>query len=174
VGLRWWRPPQALSRAFEPQADAGWPPPLASPVSFRRATQTYKAVGRAIQHSQASLRALAKRYGINQKTVAKWKGRTSVADLPTGPKKPKSTVLTTEEEAVVVAFRRHTLLPLDDCLYALQPTIAHLTRSSLHRCLQRHGVSRLPQMEGDKEPRSKFKTYPIGFFHVDFAEVQTA
>src|SRR5580704_11943997 len=34
---------QALSRAFEPQADAGWPPPLASPVSFRRATQTYKA-----------------------------------------------------------------------------------------------------------------------------------
>ena len=135
---------------------------------------TTEAVRRAIQHSQASLRALAKRYGINQKTVAKWKGRTSVADLPTGPKKPKSTVLTTEEEAVVVAFRRHSLLPLDDCLYALQPTIAHLTRSSLHRCLQRHGVSRLPQMEGDKEPRRTFKTYPIGFFHVDIAEVQTA
>src|ERR1700722_20365527 len=51
VGLRWWRPHQALSRAFEPQADAGWPPSLASPVSFRRATQTYKAVRRAIQHS---------------------------------------------------------------------------------------------------------------------------
>ena len=51
VGLRWWRPHQALSRAFEPLADAGWPPPLASPVSFRRATQTYKAVRRAIQHS---------------------------------------------------------------------------------------------------------------------------
>ena len=47
-----------------------------------------KAVRRAIQHSQASLRALAKRYGINQKTVAKWKGRTSVADAPTGPKEP--------------------------------------------------------------------------------------
>ena len=135
---------------------------------------TTEAVRRAIQHSQASLRALAKRYGINQKTVAKWKGRTSVADLPTGPKKPKSTILNPEEEAVVVAFRRHTLLPLDDCLYALQPTIPHLTRSSLHRCLQRHGISRLPQMEGDKEPRRKFKTYPIGFFHVDIAEVQTA
>ena len=135
---------------------------------------TTEAVRRAIQHSQESLRALAKRYGINQKTVAKWKGRTSVTDLPTGPKKPKSTVLTTEEEAVVVAFRRHTLLPLDDCLYALQPTIPHLTRSSLHRCLQRHGVSRLPQMEGDKEPRRTFKTYPIGFFHIDIAEVQTA
>src|SRR5262249_34193619 len=70
---------------------------------------------------------------INPKTVAKWKERSFVADLPTGPKQPSSTVLSIEEEAIVVAFRRHTLLPLDDCLYALQPTIPHLTRSSLHR-----------------------------------------
>ena len=74
------------------------------------------AVGRAIEHSQESLRALAKRYGVNPKTIAKWKARTSVSDLPTGPKAPRSTVLSGEEEAVVVAFRRHTLLPLDDCL----------------------------------------------------------
>lgn len=126
------------------------------------------------QHSQESLRALAKRYGINQKTVAKWKKRTSVADVPTGPKNPTSTVLSIEEEAVIVAFRRHTLLPLDDCLYALQSTIPALTRSSLHRCLQRHGISRLPEIEGDKEPKKRFKSYPIGFFHIDIAEVQTA
>lgn len=104
---------------------------------------TTEAVRRAIQHGQASLRALAKRYGINQKTVAKWKKRTSVADVPTGPKNPSSTVLTIEEEAVIAAFRQHTLLPLDDGLYALQPTIPSPTRSSLHRCLQRHGISRL-------------------------------
>lgn len=61
------------------------------------------------------------------------------------------------EEAIIVAFRWHTLLPLDDCLYALQPTIPHLTRSSLHRCLQRHGISRLPDVEGDKAPKKKFK-----------------
>jgi DNA-binding transcriptional regulator YiaG len=48
---------------------------------------TTTAVRRAIQHSQESLRALANRYGINQKTVAKWKKRTSAADLPTGPKR---------------------------------------------------------------------------------------
>ena len=47
---------------------------------------TTEAVRRAIQNSQESLRALAKRYGINQKTVAKWKQRETVADLPTGPK----------------------------------------------------------------------------------------
>ena len=55
---------------------------------------TTEAVRRAIQHSQESLRALSKRYGINQKTVAKWKRRTSVADVPTGPKAPRPTVLT--------------------------------------------------------------------------------
>ena len=72
---------------------------------------TTEAIRRAIQHSEESLRTLAKRYGINQKTVAKWKKRASVADLPTGPKQPKSTVLSIEEEAIIVAFRRHTLLP---------------------------------------------------------------
>ena len=70
---------------------------------------TTEAVRRAIQHSQESLRALAKRYGVNPKTIAKWRARTSVCDRPTGPKKPKSTVLSVEEEAVVIAFRRHTL-----------------------------------------------------------------
>src|SRR5262249_40243359 len=84
---------------------------------------TTEAVRRAIQNSQESLRGLAKRYGINQKTVAKWKRRETVADLPTGPKKAKSTLLSIEEEAIIIAFRRHTLLSLDDCLYALQPTI---------------------------------------------------
>lgn len=125
---------------------------------------TTEAVRRAIQNSQESLRALSRRYGINQKTVAKWKKRTSLADLPTGPKEQHSTVLSVEHEAVIVALRRHTLLPLDDCLYALQPTIPHLTRSSLHRCLQRHGISRLPDVQGNKEPKKKFKSYPIGYF----------
>jgi transposase InsO family protein len=120
------------------------------------------------------LRALSRRYGINQKTVAKWKRRTSVADIPTGPKNARSTVLSVEEEAVVVAFRRHTLLPLDDCLYALQPTIPHLTRSSLHRCLQRNGISQLPKVEGEASAKRQFKVYPIGYFHIDIAEVRTA
>jgi len=43
----------------------------------------------------------------------------------------------------------------------------------LHRCLQRHGIGRLPDIEGDKEPKKRFKSYPIGFFHIDIAEVQT-
>ena len=135
--------------------------------------RTTEATRRAIQNSQESLRALASRYGINIKTVEKWKKREFLSDAPMGPKILKSTVLTAEEEAVIVTFRKHTLLPLDDCLYALQETIPHLTRSSLHRCLQRHGISRLPETKGEKQPKQKFDSYPIGFFHVDITEVRT-
>jgi transposase InsO family protein len=117
---------------------------------------------------------LSRELGIHPKTVAKWRRRETVEDRKTGPKEPRSTVLSAAEEATVVAFRRHTLLPLDDCLYALQPSIPHLTRSALHRCLQRHGISRLPDVEGDKPKRQRFKRYPIGFFHMDIAELQTA
>src|SRR5206468_8565737 len=111
---------------------------------------------------------------LNAKTVAKWRKRTSVEDAPMGPRLPHSTVLTAEQEAVIVAFRKRTLLPLDDCLYALQATIPQLTRSSLHRCLERHGISRLPEVEGEKPRKKKFDIYPIGFFHIDLAEVRTA
>jgi hypothetical protein len=75
-----------------------------------------------------------------------------------GPKAPRSTVLTPAEEAIVVAFRQKTLLPLDDVLGCLRDTIPNLSRSALHRCLQRHGISRLP-VEETKEQRKRFKTY---------------
>ena len=135
--------------------------------------RTTAAVRRAIQNSQASIRSLAEQYGINPKTVAKWRKRTDVQDAPMGPKQAHSTVLSTEAEALVVAFRKHTLLPLDDCLYVLQETIPHLTRSALHRCLQRHGISRLPEVGDKPAKKSRFKAYPIGYFHLDIAEVQT-
>ncbi len=83
-------------------------------VLHSRATTT-EAVRRAIQHSQESIAALAEKHGINPKTVQKWKKRRFVSDAPMGPKNVRSTVLTPEEEAAVVAFRRYTLLPLDDC-----------------------------------------------------------
>jgi transposase InsO family protein len=134
---------------------------------------TTEAVRRAIQRSQESVRALARRHSISPTTIQKWRRRQTTADAAMGPKQPHSPVLTLEQEAVIVAFRRHTLLPLDDCLYALQPTIPALTRSSLHRCLQRHGISRLPEVEGDKPEKQRFKAYPIGYFHIDIAEVRT-
>jgi transposase InsO family protein len=135
--------------------------------------RTTAAVRRTIQQSQESIAKLAARYHLNPKTVAKWKKRPGVQDAPMEPKHPSSTVLNRAEEALIVAFRKHTLLPLDDCLYASQATLPHLTRSALHRCLQRHGISRLPDLEGDTPQKRQFKPCPIGYFHIDIAEVRT-
>ena len=135
--------------------------------------RTTEAVRRAIQLQQESVRALARRFGVSPTTIQKWRKRTTTADAAMGPKEPRSTVLTPEQAAMDVAFRKHTLLPLDDCLYALQPSIPHLTRSTLHRCLERHGISRLPTVDADKPDRKRFKPYPIGYFHIDIAEVRT-
>ena len=120
-----------------------------------------------------SARALAARYGLNAKTVRKWRKRTTTADERMGPKTPKSTVLTPAEEAIVVAFRQKTLLPLDDVLGCLKDAIPNLSRSALHRCLQRHGISRLPAEE-TQQRRKGFKTYEIGFVHIDSCELPHA
>lgn len=105
---------------------------------------------------QASIRSLAQRHGVNPKTVAKWKRRTSTADARMGPKAPRSTVLSQEEEAIIIAFRKHTLLLLDDCLYALQ----HLTRLSLHRCLPRHGIFTVAGGRRRQTPQEELQGLP--------------
>jgi len=76
--------------------------------------RTTAAVRRAIQQSEESIAKLAERYGLNPKTVPKWKKRSWVQDAPVGPKQPSSTALN-REEPPIVAFN-HTLLPLDDYL----------------------------------------------------------
>jgi transposase-like protein len=140
---------------------------------LHKCARTTEALRRAIQDSQESIASLAERYDLNPKTVHKWKRRKFAHDAAMGPKDVRSTVLTAEEEAIAVAFRQMTLLPLDDCLYTLQSSIPKLTRSALHRCFKRHGISRLPDIDGDKPAKKKFKVYPIGYFHIDIAEVQT-
>ena len=91
-------------------------------VRHGSATTTH-AVRAAIQRSQASLTTLSRELGINPKTVAKWRKRATVEDMKTGPKAPHSTTLSEAEEAMVVAFRRHTLLPHDCCSGRLAPAV---------------------------------------------------
>jgi transposase-like protein len=125
-----------------------------------------------LKAAKAPARLLASQYGLNVKTVLKWRTRAEMADAPMGPR-PKSTVLTPAEEAIIVEFRRRTLLPLDDLLGCLKDTIPNLSRSALHRCLQRHGISRLPTGEAT-EKRRLFKTYDIGYIHIDSCELSHA
>ncbi|WP_137753691.1 IS481 family transposase [Sphingopyxis sp. L1A2A] len=107
---------------------------------------------------------------MNEKTVLKWRHRQSVEDMPMGPRERRSTVLSPMEEAAIVALRVQARLPLDDVYIALKDVIPQLTRSSLHRCLHRHGISRLPK--ADREKPKTFKDYEIGYFHIDIAELR--
>src|SRR6185295_18107071 len=82
-----------------------------------------------LQASQEATRVLVARYGLNPKTVQKWRKRTTTADQPMGPSRPRSTVLTEAEEAIIpgssprTPFRRRTLLALDDVLGCLHESI---------------------------------------------------
>src|SRR4051812_3053970 len=91
-----------------------------------------------------------------------------------GPRQPRSTVLTQAEEAIIVEFRRRTLLPLDDVMGCLRDTIPKLSRSALHRCLERHGISRLPRNEDTTSKRKRFAETTIGYVHIDICELRLA
>src|SRR5918993_4941026 len=124
--------------------------------------RTTPRVRAELQRAQEATRALAARHGLNPKTVAKWRRRTTTADRPMGPARPRSTALTEAEEAIVVEFRRRTLPPLDDVLGCLRETIPKLSRSALHRRLVRHGISRLPRDQGRASKRGRFAETRIG------------
>jgi hypothetical protein len=66
--------------------------------------RTTGAVHRAIQHNEEAEGA-GEAPGVNQKIVAHRKKRTVVKDPPIERKNPHSTVLTIEEEPVIVASR---------------------------------------------------------------------
>ena len=125
--------------------------------------RTTPRVRAELQASKEKTSALAERYGLSRTTVTKWRARTSTADAPMGPRSPRSTVLTLIEEAMIVEFRRRTLLPLDDVMGCLKDSIPNLTRSSLHRCLERHGISRLPDSQEKASKRGKFAETTIGY-----------
>jgi transposase len=130
--------------------------------SLHGSARTTPRVRAELQASKETSSTLARRYGLSRTTVNKWRTRTTTNDAPMGPTKPRSTVLTRTEEAMIVEFRRRTLLPLDDVLGCLRDSIPNLTRSSLHRCLERYGISRLPESPDKASKRGKFADVAIG------------
>jgi len=106
-----------------------------------------------MSHPQAEVVMICGRDRTRTQSVAARFGIPSITLDPAelcACEQPDAVTVCTPNEAHIVTFRKHTLLPHDDCLYAFQATIPHLTRSSLHRCLQRHGISRLPDVEDNK------------------------
>jgi transposase InsO family protein len=119
-----------------------------------------------IQQSTASTEALARELGIHRRTVARWRARGEVADRSTRPHR-LATTISDWEEALILELRRRLALPLDDIVEAMRRCInPKLSRSGVHRCLQRHGLS--ARLTPEKAPAAIFQTdAPAGFVHID-------
>jgi transposase InsO family protein len=63
---------------------------------------------------------------------------------------------------------------LDDVLGCLRGTIPRLSRSALHRCLVRHGISCLPRDDERASKRKRFAETTIGYVHIDVCELRLA
>ena len=134
--------------------------------------KTTAAIRAEIQNSKETIAGLAQRLSLNPKTVRYWKHAGRVTDKKSGPKNPRSTVLNELEEKAICEFRRLTKFSLDDVFISLKDKIPALTRSNLHRCLVRHGLNKLPKEDGQKKPKKPFKTYELGYVHIDITEIR--
>jgi len=132
--------------------------------------KTTPRIRKEIQESKESIAKLAIKYNLNPKTVHRWKRDTSTEDKKSGAKTIRSS-LSPMEQQIICEFRRTTKLSLDDCYIALKDTIPALSRSNLHRCLRRNGLSVLPKDDDEPREKKKFKEYDIGFVHVDITQV---
>jgi transposase InsO family protein len=118
-----------------------------------------------IQQSSASVAELALELGVNETTIRRWKNRTTVADGSHTPKR-LAISLTPLEEELALELRRKLALPLDDLAEVMRRCVnAKLSRSSIHRCLARHGLSRA-ERPAQKQP-GRFDRHPFGFVHID-------
>jgi transposase InsO family protein len=128
-----------------------------------------------IKASSQTLVELAERYDISRATARKWKQRETPQDLSHRPHK-LCTTLTPAQEALVVELRCLTLLALDDLVVVVREFInPEVSRSGLDRCLRRHGVANLRELQAKRradeglseQPIKTFKDYEPGFLHVD-------
>jgi transposase-like protein len=134
--------------------------------------KTTPRIRKEIQESEKSISELAQTLNLNVKTIKKWKDREGITDKKSGPKHRKS-VLTELEQMIICEVRQRLLLPLDELFIVLKPHMDKLTRSNLHRCLQHYGLSKLQKNTKERD-KKVFKTYDIGFVHIDITEVWCA
>jgi transposase-like protein len=118
-----------------------------------------------IQASGRPVAELARELGISETTVRRWRQRRTVSDRSSMPHR-LATGFSAEEETIAVELRTRLQLSLDDTLEVMRRCLrANISRSALHRCLKRQGISHRPR--DAKPPVQRFDPEPFGYVHVD-------
>ena len=126
-----------------------------------------------IQKSAASVRVLAKSYGVTETTIRRWRSRAgtvgAVADRSHKRHRLGQSTSMIEEE-IIVALRQDVGLSIEDIVHVIHQCVNNkLSRSAIYRCLKRHGVHSLPQNQPEVKatPHGRFDDVPCGFIHID-------
>tara|TARA_R110001583_G_scaffold53742_6_gene165384 strand:- start:3716 stop:4582 length:867 start_codon:yes stop_codon:yes gene_type:complete len=116
-----------------------------------------------IHESDLATAVLARLLKVSESTVRKWRKREFIEDASHLPKQ-LNTTLTLAQQYAVVHLRLRLKLSLDELLNVCKEFInANASRAGLQRCLKRHGVSRLSDMQppSDIEPEASFTQVAI-------------
>lgn len=118
-----------------------------------------------IQRSKRRVAELATELGVSETTIRRWRGRTTVSDHSHTPK-TLQTSFSPMEETLLCELRTQLQLPLDDIVEVMRRCVNDkLSRSAIHRCLKRHGMSQRPKP--DKPSVGVFEQATVGFIHID-------
>src|SRR5215216_5800787 len=130
--------------------------------------RTTPAVRTEIARSTEPTGVLAQRYGVSTETIRKWRKR-GAADCQDHSSRPHKLPwkASEEERAIVCALRRATGFPLDDLTFVVTHFLPHLNRHAIYRILKAEGLGRLSGPSRSRKPDGTFKTYDLGFVHLD-------
>jgi transposase-like protein len=118
-----------------------------------------------IQRSKRPVAELAAELGVSETTIRRWRGRTTVGDRSHRPNR-LMTSLSAMEETLICELRTSLQLPLDDIVEVMRRCVNEkLSRSAIHRCLQRHAISQ--RKKPDKPSVGVFEQATVGFIHFD-------
>ena len=117
-----------------------------------------------IQSSRLTNNELAQKYGVNEKTIRKWRGRDFSEDKSSRPKTIHY-ALNPLEQKLIELVRRSTWMSLDDVVDTVESVIPKANRSNVSRTLQMLGISQIPKEQRKKA--KKFKEYKPGYLHMD-------
>jgi transposase-like protein len=135
-------------------------------IKLHRNATTTPAVRTIIQRSSAPTAELARRFGVNQTTVRRWRNRAGEVLDRSHARHHRGQSTDPTSEALISELRTTLGLSLDDIVEVMRRCLdPNLSRSAIFRCLQRLGLSRRPAPKAAAPGR--FAAEPCGFIHLD-------